>query len=56
MMPFDPMPAAGLGLLWLDEPDCPACAGGWHGRCRRAEPVDDPSAVASWWSAAATGC
>jgi hypothetical protein len=37
MMPFDPMPAAGLGLLWPDEPDCPACASGWHGRCRRAE-------------------
>jgi hypothetical protein len=42
MMPFDPMPAAGLGLLWPDEPDCPACAAGWHGRCRRAELADDP--------------
>ena len=41
MMPFDPMPVAGLGLLWPDEPGCPACAAGWHGRCRRAELADD---------------
>jgi hypothetical protein len=27
--------------MWADRPDCPACAGGWHARCRRAELADD---------------
>jgi hypothetical protein len=45
MMPVDPMPSTSLGIVgwpgWADRPDCPACAGGWHTRCRRAELADD---------------
>jgi hypothetical protein len=40
MMRFDPT-APALSLAGLDEPDCPACASGWHARCRRAELADD---------------
>jgi hypothetical protein len=24
-----------------DRPDCPACAAGWHARCRRPDLADD---------------
>jgi hypothetical protein len=27
--------------MWADSPDCPACASGWHARCRWPEQVDD---------------
>jgi hypothetical protein len=27
--------------MWADSPDCPACASGWHARCRWPEPADD---------------
>jgi hypothetical protein len=27
--------------MWADRPDCPACASGWHARCRRAELADE---------------
>jgi hypothetical protein len=30
-----------LGLAALDEPDCPACATGWHSRCCRSDLADD---------------
>jgi hypothetical protein len=40
MMRFDPT-ASARSLAGLDEPDCPACASGWHTRCRRAELADD---------------
>jgi hypothetical protein len=40
MMRFDPT-APALSLAGLDEPDCPACASGWHTHCRRAELADD---------------
>jgi hypothetical protein len=29
------------GLAELEEPDCPACATGWHARCCRPELADD---------------
>jgi hypothetical protein len=25
-----------------DRPNCPACAAGWHARCRRPDLADDP--------------
>ena len=31
----------GGGLMWDDSPDCPACATGWHTRCRWPELADD---------------
>jgi hypothetical protein len=40
--------------MWADSPDCPACASGWHTRCRYPDHVDDEDG--SWWSAAVTGC
>jgi hypothetical protein len=27
--------------MWADSPDCPACASGWHTRCRWPERADD---------------
>jgi hypothetical protein len=27
--------------MWADSPDCPACASGWHTRCRWPELADD---------------
>ena len=27
--------------MWADTPDCPACATGWHTRCRRPQHLDD---------------
>jgi hypothetical protein len=27
--------------MWADSPDCPACATGWHTRCRWPELGDD---------------
>jgi hypothetical protein len=27
--------------MWDDSPDCPACASGWHTRCRWPELADD---------------
>jgi hypothetical protein len=27
--------------MWADSPDCPACASGWHSRCRWPEQADD---------------
>ena len=27
--------------MWDDSPDCPACATGWHSRCRWPEQADD---------------
>jgi hypothetical protein len=27
--------------MWDDSPDCPACASGWHSRCRWPDQVDD---------------
>ena len=26
--------------MWADSPDCPACASGWHTRCRWPELAD----------------
>jgi hypothetical protein len=26
--------------MWADHPDCPACASGWHTRCRFPDQVD----------------
>ena len=31
----------GGGLMWDDSPDCPACASGWHSRCRWPDHTDD---------------
>jgi hypothetical protein len=30
-----------LGLAGLEEPDCPACATGWHTRCCHPDLADD---------------
>ena len=40
MMRTDP---TGLlpGLAGVEEPDCPACATGWHTRCCRTDLADD---------------
>jgi hypothetical protein len=27
--------------MWADSPDCPACASGWHSRCRWPDRADD---------------
>jgi hypothetical protein len=27
--------------MWDDSPDCPACASGWHNRCRWPDQADD---------------
>ena len=27
--------------MWDDSPDCPACASGWHSRCRWPELAND---------------
>jgi hypothetical protein len=53
MMRTDP---TGLrpGLAGLEEPDCPACATGWHTRCLHSDLAEDGDA--SWSSAAVTGC
>ena len=53
MMRTDP---TGLlpGLAGLEEPDCPACATGWHTRC--CSPTWPMTATGSWSSAAVTGC
>ena len=53
MMRTDP---TGLlpGLAGLEEPDCPACATGWHTRC--CLPTWLMTAMGSWSSAAVTGC
>jgi hypothetical protein len=40
MMRLDPTVSA-LSLAGLEEPDCPACANGWHSRCRHPDQVDD---------------
>jgi hypothetical protein len=29
------------GLAGLEEPDCPACATGWHTRCLQPDLADD---------------
>jgi hypothetical protein len=53
MMRTDP---TGLlpGLAGVEEPDCPACATGWHTRCLLLTwPM---TAMGSWSSAAVTGC
>jgi hypothetical protein len=31
----------GGGVMWADSSDCPACASGWHARCRLPEQADD---------------
>jgi hypothetical protein len=31
--------------MWADSPDCPACASGWHTRCRWPEQADDGELV-----------
>jgi hypothetical protein len=36
-----PCGCGGGWLMWADSPDCPACASGWHSRCRWPEQVDD---------------
>jgi hypothetical protein len=39
-----PVPSSRRGggwLMWADSPDCPACASGWHSRCRWPEQADD---------------
>jgi hypothetical protein len=40
MMRTDPT-ALLLGLAGLEEPDCPACATGWHTRCSHPDVTDD---------------
>jgi hypothetical protein len=40
MMRLDPT-ALVSGLAGLDEPDCPACATGWHTRCCQPDLADD---------------
>ena len=48
MMRLDP---TGLlpGLAGLEEPDCPACATGWHTRCHRI-PTWPRTATGSSWA------
>jgi hypothetical protein len=41
-------------LAGLEEPDCPACATGWH--TAACIPTWPRMATASWSSAAVTGC
>jgi hypothetical protein len=39
-----PVPGGGRGgggLMWADSPDCPACATGWHTRCRWPDLAED---------------
>ena len=40
MMRTDPT-ALLPGLAGVEEPDCPACATGWHTRCRHPDLADD---------------
>ena len=40
MMRLDPTVHARYPAA-LDEPDCPACATGWHNRCCRSDLADD---------------
>jgi hypothetical protein len=53
MMRFDPTAPARYPAA-LDEPDCPACATGWHPVA--CIPTSPTTATASWSSAAATDC
>jgi hypothetical protein len=50
-----PDPTALLpGLAGPEEPDCPACATGWHARCCHPDLAEDGDGELS--SAAVTGC
>ena len=40
MMRLDPT-APAFTLAGLEEPDCPACATGWHTRCCHPDLADD---------------
>jgi hypothetical protein len=40
MMRSDPT-APRLGVAALEEPDCPACATGWHTRCCQPDLAED---------------